>query len=174
MLIDQGYLELKDKISKHWPEFTGEGKENITILQLLGHRAFLSVDYLANTFDELKNESLLSNNLATRPIDIPKNGVVGYHCAHRDFYLAELIQRVDPKHRKADKFMEEEILKQFKDIQFYFILDEKIEAERAATRLPKIDFLLFQILPRIFFPRSFLSFFGISPWEGFFSVAKKI
>lgn len=39
--MDRGLLNYKDLISKHWPEFGQNGKENITIEQLLSHQVLL-------------------------------------------------------------------------------------------------------------------------------------
>lgn len=41
LLFDEGKLRLDDLVSKYVPEFTGGGKENVTILMLLEHRSGL-------------------------------------------------------------------------------------------------------------------------------------
>jgi CubicO group peptidase (beta-lactamase class C family) len=41
-LHDQGVFEFDDKIAKHWPEFAANGKQDITIAQLMSHRAGLA------------------------------------------------------------------------------------------------------------------------------------
>lgn len=41
ILVDRGMLDVNDKVSKYWPEFTGDGKENITVAQLLTHSSGL-------------------------------------------------------------------------------------------------------------------------------------
>ena len=41
LLVDRGQLDVNDKVSKYWPEFTGDGKENITVAQLLTHSSGL-------------------------------------------------------------------------------------------------------------------------------------
>ncbi|MCG8671208.1 MAG: beta-lactamase family protein [Pseudomonadales bacterium] len=41
LIIDKGLAKLDDPISKHWPEFGANGKENITIRQALNHQAGL-------------------------------------------------------------------------------------------------------------------------------------
>lgn len=41
LLVDQGLLDVNDTVNKHWPEFTGDGKENITVAQLLTHSSGL-------------------------------------------------------------------------------------------------------------------------------------
>lgn len=38
MLVDRGHITYDDKMSKIWPEFAQNGKENITIDWLMSHR----------------------------------------------------------------------------------------------------------------------------------------
>lgn len=41
LLVDRGLLKVTDTVNQHWPEFTGDGKENITVHQLLTHSSGL-------------------------------------------------------------------------------------------------------------------------------------
>lgn len=43
-LVDQGKLRVTDKVSTHWPEFTGHGKEELTLEHLLLHTSGLIAD----------------------------------------------------------------------------------------------------------------------------------
>ena len=40
-LAERGLLDLDDRVALHWPEFAANGKDAITIRQLLSHRAAL-------------------------------------------------------------------------------------------------------------------------------------
>ena len=40
-LIDRGFIDIAEPVSKIWPEFTGGGKELLTVEQLLSHQAGL-------------------------------------------------------------------------------------------------------------------------------------
>ena len=40
-LIDRGFIDIAEPVSKYWPEFTGGGKELLTVEQLLSHQAGL-------------------------------------------------------------------------------------------------------------------------------------
>jgi CubicO group peptidase (beta-lactamase class C family) len=42
MLVDRGLLDYNAKIAKYWPKFGENGKENITVKELLQHRAGLA------------------------------------------------------------------------------------------------------------------------------------
>lgn len=39
MLVDRGLLEYEQPVAKYWPEFAQQGKDNITVGQLLSHQA---------------------------------------------------------------------------------------------------------------------------------------
>ena len=41
LLVDRGLLDVNDTVNQYWPEFTGDGKENITVAQLLTHSSGL-------------------------------------------------------------------------------------------------------------------------------------
>ena len=41
MLVDRGLLEYEQPVAKYWPEFAQNGKEKITVAQLLSHQAGL-------------------------------------------------------------------------------------------------------------------------------------
>lgn len=42
LLVDKGLLSYDDTIASHWPEFGQNGKEHITVRQLMMHQAGLS------------------------------------------------------------------------------------------------------------------------------------
>lgn len=43
MLTSPGYLDYDERVSAYWPEFSQNGKENITVRQLISHQAGLPV-----------------------------------------------------------------------------------------------------------------------------------
>ena len=54
-LIDRGFIDIAEPVSKYWPEFTGGGKELLTVEQLLSHQAGLmngaTLDHMLAGFD---------------------------------------------------------------------------------------------------------------------------
>jgi uncharacterized protein YbbC (DUF1343 family)/CubicO group peptidase (beta-lactamase class C family) len=49
LLVERGTVGLEDKVAKYIPEFTGEGRENVTIRQLLTHTSGLPPDIETKT-----------------------------------------------------------------------------------------------------------------------------
>ena len=37
VLVDRGYLNYDDLVTKYWPEFGANGKDNVTVKMLVGH-----------------------------------------------------------------------------------------------------------------------------------------
>ena len=42
MLVDRGLLSYDDLVTKHWPEFGKNGKEHVTVADVMRHEAFLT------------------------------------------------------------------------------------------------------------------------------------
>ncbi|CAF1007905.1 unnamed protein product [Adineta ricciae] len=123
LCVERGWLEYDAAIAKYWPEFGANGKEMITIGDLLAHRAGLPYINRSVTTDEACDWSkMISLLINEKPHWIP-GSTHGYH-GHTTGYIAgELIHRVDPQHRSFGQFVREEI-----DSEYYVgLTDETIE-----------------------------------------------
>jgi CubicO group peptidase (beta-lactamase class C family) len=105
----QGLFGYDERVSKYWPEFAQEGKDKITIRQLLAHQAGLFA------FDELGDRSAIADldRLAEvlarqKPAHEPGTQQV-YHSMTLGYYESELLRRVDPKHRSVGQYFQDEI-----------------------------------------------------------------
>ncbi|KAF0337248.1 beta-lactamase/transpeptidase-like protein [Gigaspora margarita] len=122
-LVDRGLLNYDEKISTYWPEFAQGNKENVTLLDLVNHRA--GVTYLDRqlTKSELEDLDKLAKILAAQPHIFDGVPLRAYHASTRGLYLNEIVRRVDPKHRTIGQIVSEEILKQY-DLEFYLLLPQ--------------------------------------------------
>lgn len=105
----RGLIDYDEKVAAYWPEFAQNGKEDITVRQLLGHQAGLfafdePVD--AATVADLDN---LAEVLARQTPAWTPGEKQAYHAISLGFYEGELIRRVDPEHRSLGQFFHEEI-----------------------------------------------------------------
>lgn len=41
VMVDQGLLDYNEKVAKYWPEFAQNGKENITVADVMRHESGL-------------------------------------------------------------------------------------------------------------------------------------
>ncbi|RDA95684.1 hypothetical protein CP533_1250 [Ophiocordyceps camponoti-saundersi (nom. inval.)] len=107
MLVDRGLIDLDDKVSKYWPEFACNGKEDILIRHVLSHTSGL-----AGFDDELVVEDLydfdrcVARLLSQAPWWKPGTAS-GYQVYTYGFILGELIRRVTGKTLK--EFVADEI-----------------------------------------------------------------
>ncbi|PUA39245.1 EstA family serine hydrolase [Paenibacillus elgii] len=128
----RGYIDYDEKVAAYWPEFAQEGKEDITVRQLLAHQAGLcSLDRLhINQIEDLDTASLAKNIAGAKPEWEPGSRH-GYHAWTVGGLIGELVRRVDPAHRTLRQFFEEEIANPL-HAQFYIGLPESIPSTRLA------------------------------------------
>jgi CubicO group peptidase (beta-lactamase class C family) len=92
----RGWLDYEERVATYWPEFAQNGKEKVTVRQLLAHQAGLFA------FDESVDRNIVANldQLAAvmarhRPAWEPGTRQA-YHGLTLGFYEGELMRRVDP------------------------------------------------------------------------------
>jgi len=131
----RGWLDYDERVARYWPEFAQNGKEKVTVRQLLAHQAGLFA------FDEPVDRRVLSNpdELAAvmvrhRPAWEPGTRQA-YHGLTLGFYEGELLRRVDPRHRTLGQFFQDEIATPLGE-DFYIRLPEEIPNSRLATLTP--------------------------------------
>lgn len=131
----RGWLDYEARVATYWPEFAQQGKEAITVRQLLAHQAGLFA------FDEPVDRSVVADldRLAAvlarhKPAWEPGTRQA-YHALTLGFYEGELLRRVDPRHRSLGQFFQEEIAAPLgQDV--YIRLPEEIPNSRLATMSP--------------------------------------
>ena len=131
----RGWLDYEERVVRYWPEFAQNGKQEITVRQLLAHHAGLFA------FDERVDRSVVADldRLAAvmarhKPAWQPGTRQA-YHGLTLGFYEGELIRRVDPSHRTLGQFFQDEIATPLGE-DFYIRLPEGIPNSRLATLSP--------------------------------------
>ena len=124
MLVDKGLLEYDKKIQDYWPEFGKNGKNDITLADVLRHESGLQNFNHAFTASDISRESIKANVIGKIVEDLvplwptKELGVVGpdgsetrraYHAFTRGWLLNEVVRRVDPEHRTIGEIMQAEI-----------------------------------------------------------------
>jgi CubicO group peptidase (beta-lactamase class C family) len=143
----RGLFDYDEPISKYWPEFAQNGKDKITIRQLMAHQAGLFA------FDELGNKEIiadldrLAEVLARQKPAYEPGTRHAYHALTLGFYQSELLRRVDSKGRSIGQFFQEEIATPL-GLDFYIRLPEDIPNSRLATlRSAKFGFSAMRSVP---------------------------
>jgi CubicO group peptidase (beta-lactamase class C family) len=94
LLVQDGVLDLDQKVSHYWPEFAVRGKQDITLRELLAHRAGLVGADSGFTIEELADDHIVAERLgAQRPYWRPRTAF-GYHALVIAALSNEVVRRV--------------------------------------------------------------------------------
>ena len=94
-LVDRGLLSYDEPVANYWPEFGASGKEDITVRDVLRHRAGLA-HLKGVTKDELLDHLLMEERLAAAPSD-RQRGWPAYHALTYGWILSGLARAVTGK-----------------------------------------------------------------------------
>lgn len=115
-LVSKGLLSYDAKITQYWPEFGANGKDGVTVADLMRHEAGL-----ANFDTSLDMEDLFTVNIKQNAIgriieghalSFGASGDGGkreYHALTRGWIVNEVFRRVDPTGRTIGEFLREDI-----------------------------------------------------------------
>jgi CubicO group peptidase (beta-lactamase class C family) len=131
----RGWLDYEERMCAYWPEFGQQGKDRITVRQLLAHQAGLfaineSVD--RNTLSDLDRLAVV---LARQKPAWEPGTRQAYHALSLGFYEGELLRRVDPHHRSLGRFFWDEVTSRLGE-EVYIRLPEEVPNSRLATIAP--------------------------------------
>jgi len=173
------WLDYKDRVCKYWPEFAQQGKERITVRQLLSHQAGLFA------FDEPVDRSVVADLgrlavvLARQKPAWEPGTRQAYHALTLGFYEGELLRRVDAQHRSLGQFFEDEIASRLGE-DVYIRLPEAIPNSCLATLAPPglieivrgfgLRFMLEVVNPRSNINRAL----NVNPGTGIYQDAERI
>lgn len=146
MAHSRGWLDYDERVSFYWPEFAQQGKDRITVRQLLAHQAGLYA------LDEPLDRALVSDLdrlavvLARQKPAWEPGTRQAYHGITLGFYESELLRRIDPQHRSLGRFFQDEIATPL-DLDVYIRLPGHIPNSRLATIARPTWFQMFEGFP---------------------------
>ena len=147
----RGWLDYDELVCKYWPEFAQNGKERITVRQLLAHQAGLFA------LDEPIHRGLLADldslaEVLARQKPAWEPGTrQAYHAVTLGFYEGELLRRIDPQHRSLGQFFQDEIATPL-GLDFYIRLPESVPEWRLAPLVdPSLPEMIFGFPVRMSF-----------------------
>ncbi len=138
----RGWLDYDEVVCKYWPEFAQNGKEKVTVRQLLAHQAGLFA--LDQPLDRglVADLDRLADVLARQKPAWEPGTRQAYHAVTIGFYEGELLRRIDPQHRSLGQFFQDEIATPL-GLDFYIRLPESIPDSRLA---PLVDPSLLEMM----------------------------
>jgi CubicO group peptidase (beta-lactamase class C family) len=131
----RGWLDYDQCVCAYWPEFAQQGKERITVRQLLAHQAGLfAIDEPVDRNVVVDLDRLAVVLARQKPAWEPGTRQA-YHALSLGFYEGELLRRVDPRHRSLGQFFQDEIATPL-GLDLYLRLPETIPNSRLAAIAP--------------------------------------
>ena len=115
---EQGLLDYDEKVATYWPEFAQNGKENITVRQLVSHEAGLHRLPMPMQLEWAQADAIRQNAIGKifeqeAPHQLPHGAKRIYHSMTKDLLTNELFRRVEPEGRTMGQYMREVINPEF-------------------------------------------------------------
>ena len=114
-LVGKGLLDYDARVANYWPEFAANGKEALTIAELMRHEAGLAAFDSSIPPEDLLPENIKANKIG-KVIEMHRQKYRGaggstreYHALTRGWIVNEIFRRVDPKGRTIGEFLQEDI-----------------------------------------------------------------
>jgi CubicO group peptidase (beta-lactamase class C family) len=135
--VERGLLDYDEKVATYWPEFADKEKGDITVAQLLSHRAGLYTVDGDITLEEALDWGTVTTRLAATAPRFPVDSTHGYHAITFGWLAGELVRRVSGK--SIGQFVRDEITSPL-NAEFHIGLPEELEprvARLMAHPIPK-------------------------------------
>jgi CubicO group peptidase (beta-lactamase class C family) len=157
VLVDEGRLDYERMVVDYWPEFGAQGKDRVTVAQLLSHQAGVCAVDERLTIEDLYDWSKMVNLLARqKPYWEPGTGA-GYHAVTWGYLAGELVTRITGK--TLGQYFQEKVARPLAadcyiglpDSEFYRVADllgpnrarQQVAPNGVAVKLPELNALVF-------------------------------
>lgn len=148
-LVDQGLLDLDTPIAEYWPEFGVNGKEDITLCDVMSHRAGVVAVRETLPGNVLFDSTDMASRIAQQSPWWQPRTKHGYHALTLGWILGEVITRVTGKSLGA--YLQDEIARPF-DLDMFVGLPD-LHKTRSANIIRKgaygVDLDMIRFLLRI-------------------------
>lgn len=112
-LVGRGLLSYNAKITEYWPEFGAQGKEDLTLAELMRHEAGLAAFNVSLDPEALLTDNIKLNKVGSiienHPQKFPPGGRREYHAITRGWIINEVFRRADPAGRTVGEFLREDL-----------------------------------------------------------------
>lgn len=128
----RGLFDYDAPVAEYWPEFAANGKESVTVRQLLSHQAGLCAIDEPLDLDDLADPDRVAAAIARQAPAWEPGTRHGYHGISLGWYESELVRRMDPRHRTIGRYFADEVATPL-GIEFYIGLPDDVPAGRIAV-----------------------------------------
>ena len=106
-LVEQGRLDVDAPVARYWPEFAANGKEGITVRQVMSHTSGLSGWDSPLTIEDVYDWDGAVARLAAQAPWWEPGTASGYHALNQGHLLGEVLRRIDG--RSLKQYVAEEL-----------------------------------------------------------------
>ena len=131
-LVEKGLLHYGDRVAEYWPEFAANGKQDMTLAQVLSHQSGLNAFDLPITVEGLLDWDVCCKRLAAQTPFFPPGSRTCYQAVTFGFLVGEIVRRVSGV--SLGEYLNKEIC-QPNNIDFHIGLPES-QHGRVADLLP--------------------------------------
>ncbi|CAF3172728.1 unnamed protein product [Rotaria sp. Silwood2] len=124
LAVQRGILDYSALVTRYWPEYGQNRKENTTVADIMSHRAGLPDT--SEPLEQFLNWTAMIHTLEQMAPSWPPGSAHGYHAWTYGWLAGELIRRADPKNRSLGQFIAEEISNPI-SIEFFIGLPVNLE-----------------------------------------------
>jgi CubicO group peptidase (beta-lactamase class C family) len=93
LLVQRGLVALDDPVSRYWPEFGAEGKQHVTVAEVLSHQARLA--WVEAGYADLLDHDVMAAHLAAQAPAADLRAGFMYHPVSWGWLVDELVRRID-------------------------------------------------------------------------------
>ncbi len=135
MLVDRGVLSYEDTVASVWPEFAQNGKQHITIAQVLSHQAGLPAFEQPTKLQDLYDWHACCAALAGQKSRWAPGEKTAYHPITYGYLAGEIVRRASGS-RSVGEFLQKEIATPL-EADFFIGLAPALHGRVAETLMPK-------------------------------------
>jgi CubicO group peptidase (beta-lactamase class C family) len=135
MLVDRGVLSYDDTVASVWPEFAQNGKQHITVAQVLSHQAGLPAFEQPTKLQDLYDWHARCAALAGQKTRWVPGGKTAYHPITYGYLAGEIVRRASGS-RSIGEFLQKEIATPL-EADFFIGLAPALHRRVAETLMPK-------------------------------------
>lgn len=129
---ERGHLKLEAPVAEYWPEFAANGKEAITINQVLCHRSGIPQMPQGVTAELMADWDWMIKEIEKFTPHFEPGTANAYHILVWGWILGEVVRRTDPLKRPFDQFVREEICDPLGADDYYLGVPDK-DLDRVAV-----------------------------------------
>ena len=154
-LIDKGLLEYEKPIASYWPEFSAQGKDSITVADLMRHEAGLANFDFSIVADDLLPARIKANTVGKHIENHPQHfrdrdkTKREYHAMTRGWVANELFRRVDPDGRTIGEFVQQAISEPLNVEVAIGVSEEQFQRRVPITPMHPLKHLLATFKPKL-------------------------